>query len=352
MRPERIKWIDLLRALAILMVILCHATEGIYPLSISGMDNLSMQSKAAAFTSFTFGRLGVPIFLMISGYLLLDKDYDPEQTVKFWKYNWFQLLICTEIWFLIYEVFLKISGYEIGILQVVADLLFVHKVNMSHVWYMPMILGMYLLIPFLANSLKRFEAKLLCFPILFFSIFSFFVPTGKVILNALGLDALSVQMSSGFSGGVYGIYIVLGYMIKKGMLKSLKNGWLTIAAMLSIVLGVMLQLWSYKCGVQYNIWYDCVFLLVASVAVFELFSRITAVPAYSVVKWLSHYSFAVYLIHNMFRISLKKYFTALNCPQMMKVFLLWGTVCILSCLTAKLISSIPKIGKPLLHIKQ
>ena len=159
-------------------------------------------------------------------------------------------------------------------------------------------------------------------------------------------------MSSGFSGGVYGIYIVLGYMIKKGMLKSLKNGWLTIAAMLSIVLGVMLQLWSYKCGVQYNIWYDCVFLLVASVAVFELFSRITAVPAYSVVKWLSHYSFAVYLIHNMFRISLKKYFTALNCPQMMKVFLLWGTVCILSCLTAKLISSIPKIGKPLLHIKQ
>ena len=86
MRPERIKWIDLLRALAILMVILCHATEGIYPLSISGMDDLSVQSKAAAFTSFTFGRLGVPIFLMISGYLLLDKDYDPEKTVKFWKY--------------------------------------------------------------------------------------------------------------------------------------------------------------------------------------------------------------------------------------------------------------------------
>jgi surface polysaccharide O-acyltransferase-like enzyme len=50
MRTERIKWIDLLRVLAILMVILCHATEGIYSLSISGMENISIQSKTAAFT--------------------------------------------------------------------------------------------------------------------------------------------------------------------------------------------------------------------------------------------------------------------------------------------------------------
>ncbi|MEE1037022.1 MAG: acyltransferase [Oscillospiraceae bacterium] len=351
MRQERIKWIDLLRALAILMVILCHATEGIYSLSISGLTDLSVQSKVSAFTLFTFGRLGVPIFLMISGYLLLDKEYDSEKTIKFWKNNWFQLFICTEVWFFIYEVFLKISGYEIGILQVVADLLFVHKVNMSHVWYMPMIVGMYLLIPFVANSLKHCDTKLLYFPILFFSVFSFCVPTGKAILNVLGLDALSLQMSLGFSGGIYGIYIVLGYMVKKEMLKFLKNAWLAIVAMVGIALSVILQLWSYKCGVQYNIWYDCVFLMVASVSIFELFSRITIVPAYSVVNWMSQYSFAVYLVHNMFRIPLKKYFLALNCAQMMKVLLLWGAVCILSFLTARLISLIPKIGKPLLYLK-
>lgn len=351
MRMERIKWIDLLRALATLLVILCHATEGIYSLSISGMENLSMSSKVFAFTFFTFGRLGVPIFLMISGYLLLDKEYDSEQTKRFWRNNWFRLFVCTEIWFIIYEVFLKIFGYEVSILQVVADLLFVHKVNMSHVWYMPMILGMYLLIPFVANSLKHCEVKLLYFPILFFSIYSFGVPTGRVVLNTLGLDALSLQMSPGFSGGVYGIYIVIGYMIKKGMLQSMKNSWLTIIAVLNIALGVVLQLWSYKCGVQYNIWYDCTFLMVASAAIFELCSRVATVPAYGVVKWLSRYSFAVYLIHNLFRMPLKKYFSALNCMQFMKVFLLWGAVCILSCLAAKLISLIPKIGKPLLYMK-
>ena len=350
--PNRIRWLDLLRALAILMVILCHGTEAIYSLSISGVANLNVHSKITVFSFFTLGRLGVPLFLMISGYLLLDREYDTEKTKQFWKNSWFHLFVCTEIWFLIYEVFLKISGSEIGIVQVIADLLFVHKVNMSHVWYMPMIIGMYLLVPFVANSLRHCDAKLLCFPILFFSVFSFGVSTGRVILNALGWDGLSnTQMSLGFSGGVYGIYIMLGYIIKKGALKPLKSGWLAVMALLGIVLSVMLQLWSYKCGVQYNIWYDCIFLMIASVPIFELFSRIAEVPAYGVVKWLSHYSFAVYLIHNMFRMPMKKYFLGLSCSQTMKVILLSGTVYILSYLAAKLISLIPKIGKYLLYLK-
>ena len=50
---KRIEWIDILRAFAILAVILCHATEGIYKLNIESVTSMSIMSKFTAFTGFT-----------------------------------------------------------------------------------------------------------------------------------------------------------------------------------------------------------------------------------------------------------------------------------------------------------
>ena len=75
---SHIKWIDLARAIAILGIVLCHATEGIYSLNLDYMFGISTRSAAFAFSSFTVGRLGVLQFLMITGYLLLDREYDTE----------------------------------------------------------------------------------------------------------------------------------------------------------------------------------------------------------------------------------------------------------------------------------
>lgn len=165
---KRKKWIDLARALVILLVVLCHATESVYTLSVDYISSISMQSKIFAFTSFTLGKLGVPLFLMISGYLLLDRDYSSDTVKKLWKNNWLHLLICTWIWFAIYELFchyyLKVNN---DIWSIIEDLLFLRPINIStaHTWYMPMILGMYILIPFVAILLKSIDKNLLKFPI-------------------------------------------------------------------------------------------------------------------------------------------------------------------------------------------
>jgi len=75
---KRIKWIDLVRAIAILLVILCHTTENIYEMKLESMTSLSLQSRIFCFASFTAGRLGVPLFLMITGSLLLPREYDND----------------------------------------------------------------------------------------------------------------------------------------------------------------------------------------------------------------------------------------------------------------------------------
>ena len=70
----RIKWLDGVRALAVLSVVLCHCTEAIYRINAADMLKLSPLSETAAVVYFTAGRLGVPFFLMISGYLLLTEN--------------------------------------------------------------------------------------------------------------------------------------------------------------------------------------------------------------------------------------------------------------------------------------
>lgn len=350
---NRIEWIELLRVFAIFQVIMCHIVENTYRMNTEYIPSkLSPQSEVFMFSAFTLGRLGVPFFLMISGYLLLDRTYDFKRTKRFWKNNWLHLLVCTELWFIIYEIYMKFYlKEEIGIFRVLTDLLFVNFLGMGHVWYMPMILGMYILIPFAANALRSFHVKHLAFPLIFYSLFVFGYSLLNTVNGAVGTESLGLQMSLGFSGGSYGIYMMIGYVVRKGAFKNVKSRVLLILAALSFTAGIGLQIWAYANNYQYNIWYDCPFILFTSVPVFELFSRIRHVPAYSVVKWLAYYSFAVYLIHMLFRDMINKWITTLTFIQPVKVMLFWLLVTVLSYLAAWLLSRIPKIGKYMLYLK-
>ncbi|MDO4943287.1 MAG: acyltransferase, partial [Lachnospiraceae bacterium] len=302
---------------------------------------------------FTIGRLGVPIFLMISGYLLLDRVYDEERTLRFWKKNWVNLLRCTVFWYLIYDLFLKFYlKQEISILAVITDLLFVHKLNMGHAWYMPMILGMYVLVPFVSMALTSIDKHMLKFPMIFFTFIAFGCPLINVISHTLQIGGLSVQLSAGFSGGVYGLYMIMGYLLKKGFLKSFKTGTCVFIGSIGLVLGVALQIWAYSNNYEYNIWYDCLFLLIAGLMFFEAASRIRSVPMYTMVKQISYYSFAIYLIHGMIRIILIKCVANLHMMILVEVFVVWMLSFVISLLCAWFINKIPVVGRIILNTKK
>ena len=74
-KKERIFYYDFLRAFAIIAVLLCHMDIFYGPL------NTPLQ-VIAKYVLHDIGRMGVPIFLMISGALLLNKDYDLSVFLK------------------------------------------------------------------------------------------------------------------------------------------------------------------------------------------------------------------------------------------------------------------------------
>lgn len=351
-KNDRIEWVDLLRVIAILQVVLCHALEIGYRFNIGYMSGISIESRGFFLTAFSFGRLGVPLFLLISGYLLLDREYDYERTRRFWVNNWLKLLMCTQIWFVIYDLFSKIVlGQQITIGKIVRDALFLEQVNMNHVWYLPVILGLYVLIPFVANALNTFEIKQIAFPIIFFYVLLFIIPFMNVINSVCGRKIFSLQMSQGFSGGVYGLYFIIGYMLKKGAFNKIRTWILGMVVIASFASTVGVQMWAYSNSYAYNVWYDSPLIFITSIMVFELCSRIVKIPFYNLVRWLSKYSFGVYLVHNIFKYFLIDRILQYNVTNPVKVIVFWCILVLISYTVVWIIGKIPKIGRFLLFLK-
>lgn len=351
---KRYDWIDLARTAAVILVVLNHCTETVYTLTPDFMNRRSVFSRLFALSGFTLGRLGVPLFLMISGFLLLDRTYDPTEICRFWKKNLLHLYICTVLWFTFYDIFLKlVLKRDITITRFFMDILFLKKVDLSHVWYMPVILGFYILIPFAANALSMIHINHLVFPLTITVILSFVLPTVTVMNNILHfMDPFSVQLSSGFSGGNYGCYLVFGYLVKRGGFSRIKNRSLLFSAMFFYCLTVGIQLFAYVNNYKYNIFYANFFLLGTAVPLFELFSRIKKKPLQNSVTKISAYSFGIYLTHNLYiKLGNMYLLPTIHFPRPVMVPVLCLIISVLSYLTAVLIAKIPKFGRYILYIR-
>lgn len=64
---------------------------------------------------------------------------------------------------------------DINILDILKSLLFFKQTAMSHMWYMPVIIGIYLFIPFIANALNHTEIRSMYIPLMIAFIYLFVV---------------------------------------------------------------------------------------------------------------------------------------------------------------------------------
>ena len=348
---KHLEWIDLARSAAILGVILCHATEAIYRLKPDFMMELSLYSRFFAFLCFTTGRLSVPIFLMITGYLLLDREYTAEKYQFFLKDKCLRLLLCTWIWYGIYTVFLTLYQNEpFSLLHLLEEILFIRTVGMGHAWYLPMILGLYLIVPVLANGLKALNTRVLVIPLTVLTFYGFGFPFLNTVSKVMGRSELSAKISFGY-GGVYSIYLILGHLIRKKLFRKINGYLLLFVTILSVTAGILFQMWAFGHGYTYKIWYDSPFILLGAAAVFELFSRYRGGLPKVVIGFMAEHSFGVYLIHMMVRQLIRPYISEMDIMLPHMVLFLWISVAGLTYLLTWLISTVPFVGKYILYEK-
>lgn len=96
MTKSRKIWLDVVRATAILCVVLCHSVEAFYRPVLLGQLQVSFPLWNIENLLFTVGRMGVPLFLATTGALILPRDY-PDVSA-FYKKSLLPLFLTTEIW--------------------------------------------------------------------------------------------------------------------------------------------------------------------------------------------------------------------------------------------------------------
>lgn len=139
--------------------------------------------------------IGVNLFIMISGYLMLDKT---EEAIVFFKKRILNILPLFLVFNIIYIYFGKIP---------IMPVLKGKTISASHFWYIYMILGLYLLTPWLQKVLKYAEKETL------FVVFLWFLCN---ILNPYlrYFNLAEIPFSNFPLTGFIGYYI-LGYFVKK-----------------------------------------------------------------------------------------------------------------------------------------
>ena len=143
-KKERIFYYDLLRAFAIIAVIICHVDHFFGPLT-------TQTQIIAQMTFHDIGDIGVPIFLMISGALLLNREY--PSLPQFLKKRFVRIIYPFIFWIILILGQLYYHGYNSTFLWHV----FIGEPSIT--WYFWTLIGIYLFIPVLNSFIKEYELK-------------------------------------------------------------------------------------------------------------------------------------------------------------------------------------------------
>ena len=347
-QSERLEGLDLIRTLAIILVIFIHCmTPGFDKLEF--IDSLSGFTKVFHFTWFSIGRIGVPLFLYLSGYLLLSRNYDEDKTKRFYKHNFFTLLLTWQIWILIYNICqIYFEQHPFSWSVYIKNALFLQHCSVFHAWYMEVILGIYLFIPFISRTLHNMnDREILTLTAISF-IYLFVVPT----LNHFTSTPKYSPLDLSFSGGMYGFYLIVGYLIKRFEVKfhGISKVNTLILVLITISMATVAQIYGSADGRIYHLWYDFCLLPVTSLLIFISLKDLHLKKFSNLITTISKYSFGIYLVHVIFPVTMFKFnllnFISTNELRMITAFI---ATAILSLPTAMLLRKIPRLGNILIR---
>lgn len=143
LKKERIFYLDELRALAILFVLLAHTIQ-FFPVNINYLTSPTLLSY------LTIARMGVPLFFMLSGALLIGKTYSLSD---FFKKRFSRVLIPAIFWYIILFVSVAYAnGFNF-------DLMYVWINDAQFPWFVCAIIGVYLVMPIFSSFAKEYGTK-------------------------------------------------------------------------------------------------------------------------------------------------------------------------------------------------
>lgn len=249
-KRKRIFYLDELRALAILLVILCH-TARIY-------EPFTYENLHAAIPGLLniIGLVGVPLFFMISGSLLLNRDYTLNE---FFKKRFSRILYPSIFWISLTSI--------IGFLFLGMDMYHVKCLVLGHkyyTWFIWTMIAIYLCLPIINSYIKEYGMKAVeYFLVLWFV---------TIILSTFNLYPFYSFNLPYFSGHIG--YVVLGYYLFNKDFKCSKR-ILVIVSFILFVLFTLLNMYVTYNSLDIFAGYLSIFVVIASSGFFLTFKYLS-----------------------------------------------------------------------------
>lgn len=211
---HRIYYLDLLRCIACLFVIVIHASSRYVKTDFGSFDFW------VGNVLDSFAKVGVPLFVMISGALMLDEHYEfnTKKLVGHIKKMILFFVFWSAVYCLIFEVAIPVflNHESVSVLHIIRCFVEGHV----HLWFVYMIVGLYLIVPLLRLWVKEENKKYVEYFLVLAMVFAVILPQIISIgtnysdvfekLNVILEKELYLQYVGGFT-----VYFILGWYLNR-----------------------------------------------------------------------------------------------------------------------------------------
>lgn len=296
-------------------VVSLHTVEGTVPLTrgIGAESATWMQILLFALVEGV-SQLGVPLFLIITGYLMLHRRFNLSYLQTYWHRNLLPMLVAYEIWnavLALNEFYVK-HTFSLGAFLKAS--LFLGKPSMSHMWFMQMIIGVYIVLPLLAWIIAKAEENLAIsfvgFVVGVITLFQIFIPSVAEFMSLIGFN-ISLIPEIKLTGNRPYIIICLfaGYCLRRYVetIRKWRHICISLMVILLCVQVFVMSIWFRHLphGTTFSFGYDfattiMLAILVSAVCIRPYIHGTTDLSRYfRVLVFLSSSVFGIYITHEI-----------------------------------------------------
>ena len=198
-QQSRFAELDCLKGIAILMVILIHASDTVF----SRNHDFDME-WFLAMVATSLSRVCVPYFVTVSGFLVLNRN-KTASFLQFYCRRFARILFPFVFWLAIYILWRHFYEHEqLSVRQWLVEIL--QGPVYYHLWFLYMIVGLYLAAPFLSRMLDNLkDRQVALFMVLWFGLASL-LPWAEWLLE------FETKVPLGIFGSYFGYFLFGGWL--------------------------------------------------------------------------------------------------------------------------------------------
>ena len=239
----------------------------------------------------------VPAFVMVTGVLQLNPGKALTLRKLYGRYVLRILiaLVCCCLIFRLFDMIMDGEAFTLaGVLQAFAEL--ITAKSWGHLWYLYLLIGLYILLPFYRMIVAHASEKELIYLCLAYFVFVSIIP----MIEGFGLP-IGFYISESI---IYPLYLFLGYMIFHGIIRISRGAGLALLIVCTLlILGMDVLNYTSTLALPSELFgYASPFVILQTVGVFAVISKSKSADGKGarLLRTLDECSFGIYLIHMIF----------------------------------------------------